>query len=133
MFGTSYTGGNPLKAQQPAQGIMLQGDYGDSKSFKIECDCNSDDHSVYMWIEVQRDQDVPDVEVSFYVTTWTREFWSDWSSRLRAVYEILVKGVHKQEHHMLLNKQSAVNFAHAILDNVKEMEKQNGNTTKRSK
>lgn len=121
------------KAQTPAQGISLDNDWGNAKTFNVECDCSADDHAVKMWIEVQRDKDIPDVEVSFYVTTWTREFWKDWPARLRAVYDILFKGVHKQEHHMLLNKQSAVNFAAAILDTVKEMEKQNGNTTQRSK
>jgi hypothetical protein len=110
------------KAQQPAEGISLTGDYGDAKNFRVDCDCGSDDHSAHMWIEVAKDPDIPDVEVSFYVTTWT-PLWKGWGTRLRAVYEILFKGVHKQEHHMLLRKQSAINFAHAILDTVKEMEK----------
>jgi hypothetical protein len=76
-----------------------------------------------MWIEVQRDPIIPDVELSFYVTTWTREFWKDWPTRLRAVWDILVKGVHKQEHHMLLNKQAALNLADAINSTVKELDK----------
>lgn len=111
-----------MKAQKPAKGIMLQHDFGDSKNFKVECDCSSDDHAVYMWIEVAKDNEVQDIEVSFYVTTWTREFWRNWPARLRAVYEILIKGVHKQEHHMILSKQSATNFAQAITDTVKELE-----------
>jgi hypothetical protein len=123
MFGTGYTGGNPMKAQSPAQGISVDKDFGDTKIFNVECDCSQDDHAVKMWIEVQRDQDIPDVEVSFYVTTWTREFWKDWPARLKAVYEILVKGVHKQEHHMLLNKQTALNFADAIQNTIKDLEK----------
>ena len=111
-----------MKAQVPAQGISLDNDWGDAKVFNVECDCSSDDHAVKMWIEVQRDEDIPDVEISFYVTTWT-PLWQGWRQRLKAVYEILVKGVHKQEHHMLLNKQSAINFAEAIKSTVKEMEK----------
>lgn len=111
------------KAQSPAQGISLERDFGDAKIFNVECDCSADEHAVKMWIEVQRDNDIPDVEVSFYVTTWTREFWKDWPARLRAVWDILVKGVHKQEHHMLLGKQSAINFATAILDTVKDLER----------
>lgn len=114
-----------MKAQTPAQGISIDKDFGDARVFNVECDCSSDDHAVKMWIEVQRDADVPDVEVSFYVTTWTREFWKDWPARFRAVYDILVKGVHKQEHHMLLNKQSALNFAAAIESTVKELEAAN--------
>ena len=112
-----------MKVQKPAKVIMLQHDFGDSKNFKVECDCSSDDHAVYMWIEVSKDDEVDDVEVSFYVTTWTREFWRNWPARLRAVYEILFKGVHKQEHHMILSKQSATNLAGAITDTVKELEK----------
>lgn len=110
-----------MKAQTPAQGISLEQDFGDAKVFNVECDCTSDDHSAKMWIEVQRDRDIPDVEVSFYVTTWT-PVWSSWSKRLSAVYDILFKGVHKQEHHMLLNKQSALNFAEAIKTTVAELE-----------
>lgn len=111
-----------MKAQTPARGIMLQHDFGDSKNFKVECDCSSDDHAVYMWIEVEKDKDMQDIQVSFYVTTWTQEFWRNWPARLRAVYDILVKGVHKQEHHMILSQQSATNFAHAITNTVKELE-----------
>lgn len=111
-----------MTPQKPAQGISIANDWGDARAFNVECDCTSDDHAVKMWIEVQRDRDIPDVEVSFYVTTWTREFWKDWPARLRAVYDIIFKGVHKQEHHMLLNKQSAINFAHTIIDTVKELD-----------
>lgn len=111
-----------MKAQKPAEGISVDKNFGDAKVFNIECDCSSDDHSVKMWIEVQRDKDIPDIEVSFYVTTWTPA-WADWGKRLKAVYEILFKGVHKQEHHLLLGKQSALNFAEAIKTEVVNLEK----------
>jgi hypothetical protein len=111
-----------MKAQIPAQGLMLQGDYGKSKNFKVECDCGSEDHAAYMWIEVAEDKEVPDVEVSFYVRTWTPLWEGGVMSRIKAAYEIIFKGVHKQEHHMLLSKQSALNFAETIKKTVKEME-----------
>ena len=110
-----------MRAQRPAEGISVERDFGDARVFNVECDCTNDDHAVKMWIEVQRDRDIPDVEVSFYVTTWTAKFWGGWPQRLRAVWDILVHGVHKQEHHMLLNKQSAVNFANAIVETVKDL------------
>ncbi len=110
-----------MKAQQPAQGIMLQGDFGNSRNFKVECDCSSDDHAVHMWIEVNKDTDVQEVEVSFYVNTWT-PCWRGWGQRLQAVYEILFKGVHKQEHHMILNRQAALNLAKAIENTVQDLD-----------
>lgn len=109
-----------MKEQTPAQGISIDKDFGDAKIFNVECDCTSDDHAVKMWIEVQRDQDIPDVEVSFYVTTWT-PLWKGWLQRLQAVYDILVKGVHKQEHHMILSKQSALNLAKVIEKTVSDL------------
>ncbi len=111
-----------MTPQKPAQGIMQTGDYVGAKSFQVACDCGSDDHAAKMWIEVQSDKDFPSVEVSFYVTTWT-PIWGSWRERLRALYEILFTGVHKQEHHLILDKQSAINFADAIKTTVKELEK----------
>ena len=111
-----------MKAQKPAQGISIDANYDNARVFNVECNCSSDDHAVKMWIEVQKDPDIPDVEVSFYVTTWTNNFWQNWPTRLQAVYDILIKGVHKQEHHMLLNKQAALNLAEAIKSTVRELE-----------
>lgn len=112
-----------MKAQQPARGIAVIGEYPNAKNYHIECDCGSADHSVKMWIEINKDQDIPDVELSFYVTTWTENFWENWPARLQAVWDILFKGVHKQEHHMLLDKQSAFNLARTIERTVRELDK----------
>ena len=109
-----------MKAQKPAQGISLTADFGNSRNYKVECDCGSDDHSAHMWIEVNHDKEINEVEVSFYVTTWT-PLWTGWGARLRAVYDILVKGVHKQEHHMLLKPQAALNLAKTIENTVNEL------------
>lgn len=114
-----------MKTQKPALGIMQTGDYTEAKSFRVACDCHSSDHGTDMWIEVNRDVEDPslaDIEVSFYVKTWTPT-WKGWAQRLTAVYEILFKGVHCQEHHMILNRQSATNFADAIKNTIKDLEK----------
>lgn len=111
-----------MKAQTPAQGISIDHDWGDAKVFNIECDCSDSDHAVKMWIEVQRDRDVPDVEIGFYVTTRTAKFWQGWPQRLRAVKDILMHGIYQQEHHMLLNRQAALNFASAIQNTVADLD-----------
>ena len=108
--------------QNPAQGISVDSDYGDAKVFNVECDCSSDDHAIKMWIEVNRDVDIPDVEITFYVSTWTPWFKNIWE-RINVAANVLFLGIHRQQHSMLLNKQSATNFAHAILDTVNELEK----------
>lgn len=114
-----------MKYQKPAQGIMLQNDWGDAKTYHIECECTDPDHAVKMWIEVNGDTEVQDVEVSFYVETWT-PFWDTKFNRFKAAWDILVKGVNRQEHHMILKKQAALNFAGAVTDTVKQLENKRG-------
>lgn len=111
-----------IKKQTPAQGISVDNDFGDAKAFNIECECSSDDHAIKMWIEVAQDPDIPNVEVTFYVTTWTPWFENMWE-RIKVACDVLFRGLNKQQHSMLLNQQAAVNFAHAILDTVNELEK----------
>lgn len=112
-----------MKSQKPAKGIMLTGEWEDAKAFHIECDCTDPDHTVEMWIEVDGESDLPElVTVSFYVKT-TNEFWREGYSRIRAVWDILTKGVHTQSNTLLLNKQAALNMADAIKRTVKEMDK----------
>lgn len=114
---------NKMIEQTPAEGIMLLNKWDNAKSFHIECLCGSEDHSAKMWIEVEKDQDISQVEVSFYVTTWT-PFWDAKWSRFKAAYEVLFKGVHKQEHHMILSNQAALNLAKVLEQTVIELDNQ---------
>jgi len=128
MFGTGYTGGDPMKAQTPAQGIMSDGDYGNSQAYTIACDCHSGDHQVHMWIELIGDSDLKDVEMTFYVNT-TTPFWRGGFSRIKSAWDILVKGYREDQHTLILNKQAALNVAGTINRVVKELEeKKNGSS-----
>ena len=112
-----------MKTQTPAEGIMLSHAWLGAKTYHIECDCTDPDHAVEMWIEAEADQDLTDtVSVTFYVKT-TNQYWREGYSRLRAVWDILTKGVHTQSNNLLLSKQAALNFAEVIKTTVKELEK----------
>lgn len=111
-----------MKAQTPAKGIMLQGDWTDAKAFHIPCECTDPDHGVDMWIEVNREKDIDAVDVTFYVKT-TNEFWREGYNRIRAAWDILTKRVHTQSNTLLLDRQSALNMAEAIKRTVKELER----------
>ena len=111
-----------MKSQKPAEGIMLSNEWLGAKAYHIECDCTDPDHAVDMWIEVEGDPDLQDViSVIFYVKT-TNEFWREGYSRLRAVWDILTKGVHTQSNTLLLKKQAALNLAEVIKTTVKELD-----------
>jgi hypothetical protein len=110
-----------MNTQQPAQGIMLDRDYGGSKSYTIACDCHDGDHQVHMWIELNGDNDTKDVEMIFYVNT-TTPFWTEGFSRIKAAWDILIKGYREDQHTLILNKQAALNVASTINQVVKELQ-----------
>ena len=111
-----------LAPESPAVGISQTCAFKDAKSFNVKCDCHSPDHDVNMWIELgETDPDFQNVEVSFYVETWS-PLWDKHFTRIKMIWDILFKGYHKQEHHLILNKQSAVNFANTIIREVEALE-----------
>jgi hypothetical protein len=110
-----------MEAQPPAQGIMLDRDYGGSKSYTIACDCTDPDHSVDMWIELEGDKDCRDVTMTFFVNT-TTPFWKEGFSRIKAAWTILVHGYREDHHSLILNKQAALNVANTITTVITELE-----------
>ena len=111
------------KPQVPAEGISLLSEFKDAAVFRADCECSTSEHSIMAWIEVAKEADDDSrVEVSFYVTTWA-PIWAGWRQRLKAVYEILFKGEHRQEHHLILTNQAGLNLANAISKTVKKLEK----------
>jgi len=121
-----------IRPQKPAQGIMLLRDFGDKdkpcKNYHIECECGSSDHSVKMWIEIDPDHETQDIQISFYADTWT-PWWDKYYNRFKCIWKLLTTGVVRYEHHMILNKQAALNLANTILTDVAKLEegKKNAN------
>lgn len=111
-----------MQEQTPAQGILLVNDFGDAKVYHVECDCSSSDHAVKVWIEIDGDTEVQDVQVGFFVDMWT-PFWDPKFTRFKAIWDLLTKGIIRQEHHLILNKQSALNFAATLEREVKALDK----------
>jgi hypothetical protein len=108
-----------MKPQTPAEGIMLNKDWGDAQSYTVACNCFSNDHNVKMWIEV--DPDGEEVQVSFYVKTQT-----PWRSRLGQIWQLLTRGVVKQEQELILSQQGALNLSTVLrntVNNVKPRKK----------
>lgn len=111
-----------MKYQKPAVGIMQTADFKKAKSYNIACECNTPDHAANMWIELNGDAECKNVELSFFVETWT-PYWDSRASRWRAIWQLLTQGYVKTEHHMILNRQAAINLAETINHTIKEIEK----------
>jgi hypothetical protein len=69
-----------MKPQLPAEGILKTHDWGDSKVYKVTCDCGQSDHEHNVWIEA----DECGVNVNIYTTVKT----DCWSEKLKPKYDI---------------------------------------------
>jgi len=113
-----------MKPQKPAQGIMLDRNWGDARSYTIACDCGGREHYPQMWIEVgdENDSDLQNVTVTFYVETvspWYR------LNRWRQIWTMLTRGYVRQESTLILSKQAALNLSTVIRNSVEEMQQVN--------
>jgi hypothetical protein len=95
------------KAQKPAEGILKTGEFGTSKWYHIRCECGNDDCSH----EVEVEADECDVSVHIYAKNHTR-WWS--KNRWSQIWQILVKGYAEMQTTIVLNEQTAINYAEAL-------------------
>ena len=109
-----------MKAQVPAEGVMIQKDWGKARSYTVACDCGDHEHNVHMWVEVSPEPDVQDVTLTFYVQT-TNNWWD--KNRWRQIWEILTKGYTKNEATVILSKQGALNLSTVIRNSVNDLSK----------
>jgi hypothetical protein len=115
-----------LAIQIPAEGIMKTNDWGDSKVYRIACECSDESHNHNMWIESED----TGVVVSIYTTSKT-----NWYSKTRwnHIWTLITKGYIDTESVVHMKRQQAFNYAHTLLSAVEDVEqfrkKQNENGT----
>jgi hypothetical protein len=136
-----------MKPQTPAEGILKTNDWGDSKVYKVICECGQPDHEHNIWVEA----DESGVNVNIYTTVktdcwseelkpkydidnvWLQEFEWFWKGlyntlvrRLKLTKSIWVKGYVDFETTISMDEQTALNYSttltNAIAD-VKEFRK----------
>ena len=104
-----------MKAQIPAEGIMKTNDWGDSRVYRVTCDCGASDHDHHMWVEA----DESEVSVTIY-TTVKSNWWS--KTRWHAIWTLLTKGYVDTESTVIMRKQQAFNYAHTLLSAIEDVE-----------
>jgi hypothetical protein len=105
-----------MKAENPANGILIKNDWGDSKQYKVTCECGQDDHNHEVFVEAD--------ECGITVTSYTIQK-SNWWSRTRwhAIWTLLTKGYVKYEASLIMNRQQAINYATILQNAVEDVEK----------
>jgi hypothetical protein len=104
-----------MKMQIPAEGIMQTNDWGDSKVYRIACNCGDENHNHNMWVEA----DDCDIVVTIY-TTGKTNFWS--KTRWYHIWTLLTKGYIDTESAVHLNKQQALNYAETLKSAITDVE-----------
>lgn len=104
-----------IKPQAPAQGVLIKNDWGFAKLYQAVCMCGNDDcmHT----IDVEADE--IGVTVTVYTTTKT-DVWS--KSRWKQIWELLTKGYSKTETSIIMDRQTALNYATVLNQSVKDCE-----------
>lgn len=135
--------------QKPAQGIMLDNEYDNSKFYTVSCTCGGSDDQIKM--EICTEDDLVEVHVWTTVKTdWWRQTWpimtEDYGTftyyfksfvnavcgRARVIWRVLTKGYVEMESWTILSDQQAVNLAWILHEDVKKFQETRG-LTKRKK
>jgi len=96
-----------MKAQKPAEGILKTDEFGLYKSYHIECECGSPECAHKVSIEA----DDMEVTVNFYFTL--RSKWYN-MNRWKQIWQILTKGYLDLESTLVMNEQTALNYAETL-------------------
>ena len=103
-----------MTPEQPAIGILKQGDFGDAKFYYVQCDCSDPDcaHTV----EVEADDMF--VHVNLYHKQHTK-WWK--SNRWKQIWQILTKGYAEMETTIVLTEQAALNYSSVLASAVNDV------------
>ena len=101
--------------QQPAEGILKTSEWGDSKVYKVVCECQQPDHEHNVWIEA----DDHDIVVTIYTTSKTN-YWG--KTRWYHIWTLLTKGYIDTESSVHLTKQYALNYAETLKSAISDVE-----------
>jgi hypothetical protein len=131
-----------LKVQAPAQGIMITGDFGDSKFYKVVCGCGQPDHDIDFEVEA----DETGVNVNTYVEAksdyWTDVvkkrydidneflqsldwFWKDivngFVRRVRLTWAVWTEGYVKTQTTIAMTEQQALNYSETLKSAIQDV------------
>ena len=105
---------HPLVPQEPAQGILKTNDFGDSIWYHIRCNCGSDDCSHEVCVEAD------EIEVSVHIYANNHTKWWE-KNRWQQIWQILTKGYVEMQTTIVLDDQTAFNYAAALTNAVEHV------------
>ena len=113
-----------MKPEKPANKIAKLGEFNNCEGYRTICECTSENHSVDTWIEVggMFEDSIDDISITFYVNTYNHPFSEGFWQRVKNA-GWLILGVDQRQHEVILTKQQALNWAKAVENTIKRLEK----------
>lgn len=103
-----------MKPQTPAEGIMLQRDWGSAKTYLVECECTDPDHAHTVDVSID--------DFGIAVEIWTTAETPVWkTSRWKMIWQLLTKGTIKYNVAIILREQQALNYAETLKSAIQDI------------
>lgn len=133
-----------MRSQKPAAGILIQGEYPDSKFFKVPCDCGCETEidfmvevddcciAVHMFSETStntwRDRFRQNYGEDWWIVYVLKSFANDALNRISVAWRALVHGRVTTESSVILSEQQALNFSQTLRDSIDEFKQRQENS-----
>ena len=132
-----------ISAQEPAEGILKRGDYGDSKFYQVVCGCGQEYHdhnfeveaadtgvNVNLYISVKTDYWTETIEKRYDIDSpWQQEF--DWAvkdffnnliRKIKVTWELWTTGAVTCQSTISMTEQQALNYAETLKKAIKDVQ-----------
>ena len=103
-----------MTPQVPAEGIMKTNDWGDSKVYRVTCNCGASNHDHHVWVEADDHEE----SVTIYTTNKTN-FWS--KTRWYHIWTLLTKGYIDSDSTVIMDRQQALNYAETLKSAIEDV------------
>lgn len=102
--------------------IMQTSEWSDADAYRVACDCHHNDHDLDVWIEVERDQEVQEITLTFYKELYT-PVWQSGFNRFREAFRILFTGSSRMSGTIIMKRDVAQNLLNTIQRSIDRLEK----------
>ena len=106
---------------EPQRNIMKTGEWSDADCYRIACDCHHHEHDIDVWVEVQSDQEVRDITVTFY-REFTTPIWDRGFNRFREAFRVLFFGHSRYSGDIIMSRDVAQNFIRVVQSSIDRLE-----------
>jgi hypothetical protein len=99
------------------------GEYQDAKMYRVACQCSDNHHDVDVWVELQADREVQEIEVTFYKELYT-PFWNKGFNRFIEAWNVLVHGHSRHSGTLIMNEKTAEVFCDSLKFSINDLKNQ---------